>query len=523
MTERMLLINACLPGSAELFSIDIQAGKITSVKNMVDTTLRGSESFDLDGTFVLPGLWDSHLHFELLTHRLHAINCETDTKQACLDAVQKAVQTNDSDNWLIGFNWNHNIWKPALYGTAHELDQVSGNHPVLLHAKSLHASWANSAALKLAGINSDMPNPLGGEILRDPSGEPTGILLENATNLIQMVIPPLNEHELANQMRETQTHLHSLGLTGIHDFDRFASYDALRILCGRGERTLEVVKNLPAESIGMIVAMDYRSELRKMGLTPGWVKAFADGALGPQSAGMLVPYEGSHNRGMLLIQPTEILELGVEAAKVGWPLSIHAIGDLANQTVLDGFTLLREAETKYNLPHLRHRVEHVQCLRPEDFKRFSALNVIASVQPIHFPSDQIMARKYWGKRTAFAYAYRSLYEAGAELVFGSDAPVETPNPFLGLQAATNRPDEFPSDLAENWPVNQSLPLEVALDAYTRSSAEIAGLDQIGQIAPGQLANLIVLHADPFTLQPAELGNLKPIQTFARGNLVFNAR
>jgi predicted amidohydrolase YtcJ len=521
MTEKLLLTNAHLPGKPGLFSIALHVDEIFDIKSMQETTSRGAERFDLEGSCVLPGLWDAHLHLELLTIRLSAIDCETDTKQACLDTVQQAARTHGDDHWLVGFNWNHNIWKPTEYGTSKELDQVSGSHPVLLYAKSLHASWVNSAALKLAGISENTPDPVGGEILRDISGKPTGILLENAMSLVDVIVPLPAKEQLAEQMRETQSYLHSLGITAVHDFDRFESYEALKLLSNRGERTLEVVKNLPSEALDQILGEDYRAEMRMFGITPGWIKGFADGALGPQSAAMVEPYENSTNRGMLLLHPEEILELGLKAAKAGWPLAIHAIGDAANQAVLDGFALLRGVEASQNLPHLQHRMEHVQCLRPDDFKRFQTLDVIASVQPIHAPSDRQMARRYWGKRNAYAYAYRSLQEAGAQLVFGSDAPVESPNPFLGMQAAVDRPEELPSDLPDNWPSSQSLDLSAVLDAYTLMPAKIAGLDQVGRLAAGQLANLITLPADPFGLNPAELGNLKPLHTFVRGKLVYS--
>lgn len=522
MTEKLLLTNARRAGKQGLFSIAIHEDKIFGIKSMSETTNHGEERIDLAGACVLPGLWDAHLHLEMLTIRLRAIDCETETKQACLDAVQQASKVRSDNSWLIGFNWNHNIWKPAVYGTAQELDKVSGDHPVLLHAKSLHASWVNSAAIRLAGITENTPDPAGGEILRDLAGKPTGILLESAMSLVDDIIPPLTKEQLAEQMVHTQTYLHSLGITGVHDFDRFESYEAIKLLCVSGERTLEVVKNLPVEALDQILEHDYRAEMRKFDITPGWIKGFADGALGPQSAAMVEPYENSSNHGMLLLQPEEILEMGLKAAQAGWPLAIHAIGDAANKIVLDGFALLRKAETRQNLPHLAHRIEHVQCLRPDDFKRFQALDVIASVQPLHAPSDRNMARRYWGKRTAYAYAYRSLEEAGAQLVFGSDAPVESPNPFLGIQAAIARPEELSADLPKNWPTSQSLLLKSVLEAYTSTPAKIAGLDLVGHLTAGQLANLITLPSDPFELNPTEIANLKPLQTFVRGKLVYSA-
>lgn len=520
MTDHLSLKNARLPGKTDLLTISVTDGIITAIQPTKESA--AADGFDLDGAFVLPGLCDAHLHFEMLSIRLSAIDCELPSKRDCLAAVAKAAEQAVGDSWLMGFNWNHNIWQPAEYGTAEELDQVSADHPVLLYAKSLHASWANSKALQAAGINRSTPDPVGGQILRDESGNPTGILLENAMQLADAAIPPLTTQALAEKMLATQSYLHSLGLTAVHDFDRFESLEALELLASQGSLTLDVTKNLPAEAIDRIIRSDYRDRLNRHGLTPGWIKGFADGALGPQSAAMLEPYENSASKGMLLIKAAEILELGLKAAQAGWPLAIHAIGDAANHEVLEGYALLREAERRYQLPHLPHRIEHAQCLHPRDFTRFKQLGVIASVQPIHAISDRQMALRNWGSRIPFAYAYRSLEEAGATLAFGTDAPVESANPFLGLRAAGDRPSEEPSILPEGWPSSQNVSLSTALHAYTQAPALLTGRKNIGKVAPGYLANLITLPVDPFQCEPAQLGKLKPLQTYVRGRLVYDS-
>lgn len=520
MTDHLLLKNARLPEKKDLLTISITNGAIIAIQPTKESA--GANYYDLDGAFVLPGMCDAHLHLEMLSIRLSAIDCELPSKRDCLAAVAKAAEQADDDSWLIGFNWNHNVWQPAEYGTAEDLDRVSANHPVLLYAKSLHASWANSKALQAAGINQSTPDPVGGQILRDESGNPTGILLENAMQLAEAANPPLTTQELAEKMLATQSYLHSLGLTSVHDFDRFESLEALELLASRGLLTLDVTKNLPAEAIDRIIRSDYRDHLSRHGLTPGWIKGFADGALGPQSAAMLEPYENSVSKGMLLLKAAEILELGIKAAQAGWPLAIHAIGDAANHEVLEGYARLREAERHEKLPHLPHRIEHAQCLHPHDFTRFKQFGVIASVQPIHAVSDRQMALRNWGGRIPFAYAYRSLEEAGATMVFGTDAPVEPADPFLGLRAAVDRPSEEPSILPEGWPISQSVTLSTVLHAYAQAPALLTGRKNIGKIEPGYLANLITLPVDPFQCDPAQLGELKPLQTYVRGRLVYDS-
>ena len=242
MTETVLLQNgrfySDLPTPPQLQAMLIQDGRIHSLgaEENLDTNLRrNSRRIDLQGQTVWPGLTDSHLHLAYLSDRLAAVDCETDSLAECLRRVQQAAQTLPKDAWVIGYGWNHSVWQPARYGTAQELDAVCGGHPVVLYAKSLHASWVNSTALRLAGLTDASGDPPGGKLLRNADGTLSGILLENAMALIDQVIPPLKGTRLQGLLKQTQQHLLSLGITCVHDFDGLECLEALKALEANGE------------------------------------------------------------------------------------------------------------------------------------------------------------------------------------------------------------------------------------------------------------------------------------------------
>ena len=260
----------------------------------------------------------------------------------------------------------------------------------------------------------------------------------------------------------------------------------------------------------------------------GGVKMFADGALGPQTAAMLQPYQGDpQNRGMLLMDSEEIFEHGRQAVENGLPVAVHAIGDRANHEVLDAIEQLRRLENEINTTsrrpgrRLRHRIEHVQLIHAGDAARLAQLGVVASMQPIHATSDMLMADRFWGERAALSYAWKTQLEHGAMLAFGSDAPVESPNPFWGLHAAVTRQRVDGSPGPQGWYPEQRLSLEQALHGFTTGAAYVAGWeDRLGKLAPGYLADLIVMESDPFECEPQQLHSLKPSATMVNGEWVF---
>jgi len=480
---------------------------------------------DMQGKTILPGLTDAHLHIHHYALGLQKIDCETDTKEECLRRVSGRVKQAQPGEWVLGHGWNQNAWaggENGVWPSALELDAVSPNNPVYLTAKSLHAAWANSAALKLVNITANTPDPRDGQVQRDASGRATGILLETAMRLVEDSIPEASLAELEDAIGKAQPILWKMGLTGIHDFDRRDSFMALQSLHAGNKLKLRVNKNIPVDSLEHASELGLRTGFGDDWLWIGSVKAFMDGALGPRTAAMFQPYLNEpSNLGMLNMDGEELFEKARHAADAGLSMTVHAIGDRANHEVLDAYEQLRAYETQKGLPHLRHRIEHVQVIHPDDAARLAQLNVIASMQPIHAPSDMPTADRFWGERSALAYAWRTQLTHGATLAFGSDAPVESPNPFLGLHAAVTRrrPDGSPS--AEGWYPEQKLTLSEALAAYTMGAAYAANREnQLGKLAPGYLADLIVLQQDIFHGDPNDLLKIESDATMIGGEWVY---
>lgn len=494
----------------------IQHGRVRWIGDPAELGLTPAAEVDVRGRTVLPGLIDAHLHLEHYARRLTLIDCELPTKRACLEAVAAVAAQLPPGEWVLGHGWNQNVWEE--YGSAAELDRAAPHHPAYLTAKSLHAAWANTAALKLAEIDRDTPDPEGGSLQRDPRGKPTGILFESAMRLVSRSIPEPDPGQLAELLIPAQSRLLEHGLTGVHDFDGPRCLQALQILRERGELQLRVVKNVPAEALAATQAAGLRSGFGDEWIRLGNVKAFADGALGPRTAAMLSAYlDEPENRGILLMDREAVSELGIQAAQAGFGLSVHAIGDQANHEVLEGLRIVREYEHSQLLPARRHRIEHLQLLHPDDASRPAELSIVASMQPIHATSDMQMADRAWGDRARYAYAWQSQRLAGATLAFGSDAPVEDPNPFLGLHAALTRRRSGDPPGGASWFPEEALAWAEALAAYTEGAAFAGGTEQSqGRLQPGYLADLIVLDHDPRQLEPDRIAELTPVGVMVGG-------
>ncbi|MBN1667618.1 MAG: amidohydrolase [Anaerolineales bacterium] len=515
------------PARSQVSALLIDGAHILVAGSEADCLAYGdrAELEDLSGKTIIPGLTDAHLHLQLYALGLLKVNCETPEQPECLQRVAGRAQQSPPGEWILGHGWNQNLW-PQGFGNATQLDQVAPNNPVYLTAKSLHAGWANHAALKAAGITALTPDPPDGQIQRDARGEPTGILFEGAISLVAEAVPAAKIEEVAAAIQVAQARLWRYGLTSVHDYDRRDCFAALQLLHTRGELGLRVLKNLPIEMLDHAVALGLRSGFGDDWLRIGGLKAFADGALGPHTAAMLQPYENEPgNRGMLLIDAEELFEAGRQATQNGLSLTIHAIGDRANHEVLNAFEQLRRYERDHRVsgPRLRHRIEHVQVLHPQDVDRLARLDVIASMQPIHATSDMLMADAYWGDRARLSYAWRSQLAAGARLAFGSDAPVESPNPFWGLHAAVTRRRMDGSPDPQGWYPEERLTRREALLAYTQGPAYAAGMEaRLGQLSAGYLADLLVLEEDPFECPAEEIHQIVPLKTMVGGNWVYSA-
>jgi len=476
---------------------------------------------DMQGRLILPGLTDAHMHFAQYARNLDIVDCETATLQECLERVEQGSRITPTGQWILGHGWNQNRWQEG-FGNAEMLDRVAPGHPVYLSAKSLHAGWANNLALKLAGIDLHTPDPPNGRINHDAQGQPDGILLEDAVLLVTRIIPEENLEGLVSRLKNAQLTLWKMGLTGIHDFDGPDCFAALQILCERDQLHLRVVKSIPQVNLEHAITLGLRSGFGDDLLQIGSLKLFADGALGPHTAAMHEPFiDDTRNYGILAMDKEQLFENGCRAVENGISLAVHAIGDRANHEVLDGFVQLREHEKLKNLPNYRHRVEHVQLLLSEDESRLAELNLIASMQPIHATSDMEMAERSWGSRNRHAYAWKTQLSQGARLAFGSDAPVEDPNPFKGIHAAVTRRRADGSPGENGWYPEQRLSLVEALNGFTQGPAYAAGMeDRLGKLGSGYLADLIVLGQDPFDCPSSDLAALKPLATMVGGKWVW---
>lgn len=476
---------------------------------------------DMHGRVILPGLTDAHLHLKYYSLGLQKIDCEVNTKEECLRRVAERVKGAKPGEWILGHGWNQNVW--GDWPHASELDATAPNNPVYLTAKSLHAAWANTKAMQMGNITSQTPDPHNGQVQRDDKGGATGILLETAMELVANHIPEPGALEIANAIEKAQPILWKMGLTGVHDFDRRDSFMALQELHAQKRLKLRVLKNIPVELLDEAHALGLRGGFGDEMLRIGNVKVFMDGALGPHTAAMFQPYIGEdNNRGILNMDGEELFEHGRKAAQVGLGLTVHAIGDRANHEVLNAYEQLRAYEKENHLPVLRHRIEHVQVIHPDDAPRLAQLNVVASMQPIHATSDMLMADKFWGpQRSRLAYAMKTQLDFGAPLALGSDAPVESPNPFWGWHAAVTRQRADGSPSAEGWYPEQKLSMAEAFAGYTLGAAYAAYMeDRLGRLAPNFLADLIVLEKNPFICPPNDLLALESSATMIDGEWVL---
>jgi len=481
------------------------------------------KSEDMGGRVVLPGLTDAHIHLQEYARSLRGVDCEGLTRQAILDRLAGRLTEMAPGEWLLGHGWDQNTWGGDWPGAA-ELDAQTPQNPVYLTAKSLHAAWVNSAALKLAGITADAVNPLDGRVQRDLHGRPSGMLFENALKLVENVIPEPDSEKLAKTFEQLMPKLWRMGVTGVHDFDGHRCFMALQLLHARGLLRLRVLKSIPFELLSQAVDLGLSSGFGDDYLRIGSIKLFADGALGTHTGAMMAPYvDEPQNRGILLLKADNVFENGCQAAAAGLSLAVHAIGDRAVHEVLDGFARLRNFEREHAMPALRHRMEHVQTILPEDAGRLAGLEIIASMQPVHAPSDMLTADRLLGARAALSYGWGTQLKHGARLAFGSDAPVESANPFHGLHAAVTRQRKDGSPGPEGWFPEQRLSVSAALAGFTSGPAYATGMeDRLGYLSAGFLADLIVIETDPFACDPAELYSIQPIATMVGGDWVWQA-
>jgi len=576
-------------------AVAVRGGHILAVGRTSELAeLRGpaTEVVNLAGKLLLPGFTESHVHFIELALRATQVDVTAarssaevaDLVRARLGDLSAPRGPDRADAWIRGGGWNANAWTDAATPHRTILDAVAPETPVALDSKELHAVWVNSAALRRAGIDASTPDIAGGVIERDANGVPTGILRENAVELITRVYPAPDLAETMAAVQSATPGMWATGIVALHNANdtcdglAFRTYQALH---RRGDLRLRVLQQIPVCNLDHARALGLRSGLGDAWLRVGGVKMFADGALGSRTASMLQPYVGeSGNWGVVACDPEEMLERALAASAAGLSLTIHAIGDRANREVLNVLAEVRKQETKRRISEsanqrigestnqrisesangrmgngeyrrsshlqppisnlqppisnlqsptsnlqrspLRHRIEHVQCIHPDDLPRLAQLDVIASVQPIHATSDMLIVDKYWGaERAPGAYAFRRLLDSGAHLVFGSDGPIEPHAPLIGIHAAVTRRRDDGSPGPDGWQGQERITVAEAVDAYTYWPAYAAGEEGYrGSITPGKVADLVMLSGNIFEIESMAILETRVEMTVVDGKVVW---
>ncbi len=516
-------------------AIAVNRDRITFVGSNEDALkqrLASTRIVDLHGTTVVPGLTDSHYHIFGVGEREMTLNLEgTTSLEDFLAKVKQRVAAAEPGKWVTGRGWIETFWTPQTFPTRRDLDAVSPNHPVFLRRADGHGAVANSAALRIAGITKETPNPFGGEIVRErETGEAAGMLLDNAQDLVEQHIPKPTAADMEQALLRGAQRSVQLGWCEIQNAGSVtADVDVMRKLYAEGKVKLRIYNAVygPGEAAERLLETEPIINAFDHHFTTRTIKVVFDGSLGSRSAALLDPYSDAPNSsGFLTQKEAELRPMFAQALRRGIQVETHAIGDRANRIILDlyeeAFHAVPPNERKVSDP--RWRVEHAQNLTAQDLPRFAKLGVIASMQPSHAIGDLFFAPTRLGmERLAGAYAWQSLLKSGAIVAGGSDAPVERGEPMIEFYAAVARKSSK-GFTAEGWHPEQAVTREQALRMFTIAPAFAAFEEgDKGSIETGKLADLTVLTADIMKIPEPEILNTSCTMTVIGGEIVHNSR
>ncbi len=478
---------------------------------------------DVKGATVIPGMIDAHAHLLGLGMGLRQVDLrDTRSYDEVIARVRERAALMPARSWIIGRGWDQNDWADTRFPTHAALSRALPDHPVFLVRVDGHAGLVNVAALKLAKIDTATADPTGGRIERDANGAPSGVLVDNAMELVDAIIPAPNAEERAQAITAAIAELNRWGLTGIHDAgvarNTIDTYEALA-KAGRYPLRNHVMVSGDDATLAHYLKRGPQRGLYDKHLWIAAIKLSADGALGSRGAALLEPYSDAPSQsGLALIPAGRVHDVAVRALRSGFQLNTHAIGDRANRTVLDE---LAQALEEVPVADHRFRIEHAQILHPDDIPRFAELGVIPSMQASHQTSDMYWAGNRIGStRELGAYAWRSLLDSGVIIPNGSDLPVEQSNPLISFQAAVSRQD------AKGWPAagwhpEQRMSRAEALKSITLWPAFAAFMEaDAGSLSPGKLADFVVLDQDIMQVPPALILRTHVLSTWLGGHKVY---
>lgn len=521
MKRKILLYNARVYTQANglrVNSIAYNGSRITGVGNHLehDPDFRSYARLDLKDKTVVPGLVDAHTHFFFFAQSLGIVSLQGDESiDASLKKIRSFAAGLGPNAWVVGEGYSPDRYRRRVEPDRYMLDKATGGRPAFIFSKDQHTAWVNSKALEAAGIAEKTPDPDGGEIARLDDGTPTGILREGpAIGLVFDLVPSPSHRENLRRYSLALDHAYRKGVTGVHSFDGVDGFVFLSDLAEKGKTGVRINYYPPVAKL---------SDLEKAKISFGagseffricGVKIFADGSLGSQSALCFNKYVGSKkNYGIEVTPVPELKRLVKRAGRQGLPCAIHAIGDRAVSNVLEAFEAAPPLKGG-----LRHRIEHLQLIRRKDVARVRKLNVVASMQPSHCPSDIYMARKYWGRRAANAFVFRTLLDSGVDLAFGSDVPIEPLEPLAGVAHAVRRARPHSRDVF--YP-EQRITAAEALFGFTAGAAIAANqADSRGFLLPGYPADLVILDCDITTVAASHIYDTEVLATIIDGRVRY---
>jgi predicted amidohydrolase YtcJ len=494
-------------------------GSTEEAKKLIDDK---TEVIDLKGKLMLPGFIDNHVHFVSGGFYLQGIDLRgAKSTQEFRNIIKEYLEGNEG-KWITGGNWDHEAWETKNLPTKEMIDDLSSDTPILIDRFDGHMSLANSAALKIAGITKETESPDGGLIVKDPkTGEPTGILKDNAIGLVASKIPPASDEEYYSAVLTALDHAKQIGLTSVQDITYKRDLETYKKLEKENKLTCRIYTRYPIDDFQTLVEQGFTAPSGSDKIRMGSLKAFADGSLGSSTAWFFDRYNQdtmTTGLAMDIVNNGSLEKWAFEADKNKLQLSIHAIGDKANYYILDLYQKIRNNNPEWDR---RFRIEHAQHVRFEDIPLFKENGVIASVQPYHCIDDGVWAEKRIGpERIKYTYPFKTFLENDVLLSFGSDWAVAPLNPLLGIYAAVTR-RTLDNKNPEGWIPEQKISVEEAVKSYTINNAYASYEEDIkGSIEEGKLADLVVLNEDILTIDPVKIKDVTVYMTVMDGQIIY---
>lgn len=519
----------------EAIAIDGERIVATGTSREIAARYQSQQTIDLAGKLATPGFNDAHLHF--LGGGLSLLRVELNGSRTLEEALQRIaakVKELPPGTWILGRGWDHTLWG-GRWPTRQDLDAVAPNNPVFVQRVDGHVSWANTLALKKANVTRETVAPASGEMLRDESGEPTGILKETAGTLVARVVPEPTAVEKMQGIERALAEARRYGITSIQDNSGYETTKLYRELMKQGKLTVRIgewqnfedtVAELKRQRAEFAAFKDDPARMRLTAL-----KGYVDGTLGSRTAALLAPFaDDPQNSGIPRRTPEELTRMIVERNAAGFQIALHCIGDRANRMALDGFSEALKNQSviptgfKGSIVYAeppRHRIEHAQVVAPSDFARFRDLGIVASMQPSHAISDKRWAESRLGEyRVQGAYAWHTMKSFGVHVPFGTDWPVEPINPYLGLYAAVTRQSTDGDPVGGWWP-QERIQIANAIRSYTAESAYASFEEkEKGQLLAGMLADITVHSRDLLTIEPALILQTEAVMTILGGRVIY---